>query len=163
MRLRLVLVVLAVMVVGGAGVALAAHPTVAPSAVPSGFLAAHAKVNNIPLATLERALRSKKADLFIEHGHLDPNQATTFYTHPGPTFYVVVSGAVINENVSGSECRRKTYAQGPRLRRAQRRPRPPAHGGRRRRGLLRRLAAPAQHRTRPQAGQPARGVPLSVG
>jgi hypothetical protein len=112
MRLRLVLVVLALMVVGGAGVALAAHPTADPATVPRGFLAAHVKVNNIPLATLERALRSKKADLFIEHGHLDPNQATAFSTHPGPTFYVVVSGAVINENVSGGECRRKTYAKG---------------------------------------------------
>jgi hypothetical protein len=112
MRLRLLLAVLVLTVVGGGAVALAAHPTADPEMVPRGFLAAHSKVNNIPLATLEKALKSRKADLFLEHGRLGPNEATAFFTHPGPTFYVVVAGAVTNENVAGGECRRKRYAKG---------------------------------------------------
>jgi len=89
MRLRLVVPILGVVAACGAGVAVAAHPQVDPAQVPPGFLTAHSTINNIPAASIERALRSGKADMFIEHARLTPNQATGYHTHPGPAFVVV--------------------------------------------------------------------------
>jgi hypothetical protein len=112
MRLKLVVPVLGVVAVCGVGVAMAAHPQVDPAGVPPGFLTAHSTVNNIPAASIERALRSGKADLFIEHARLTPNQATGYHTHPGPAFVAVRSGSVRLDEVTADGCRRRSYGEG---------------------------------------------------
>lgn len=112
MRLKHVVPVLAVVAACGAGVAVAAHPQVDPAEVPPGFLTAHSAVNNIPAASIQRALRSGKADLFIEHARLTPNQATGFHTHPGPAFVVVQRGSVRLDEATADGCRRRSYGQG---------------------------------------------------
>jgi hypothetical protein len=111
-RVKHVLITLAVVSAGGAGVALAAHPQADPAEVPTGFLTAHSTVNNIPASTIARALRSGKADLFIEHGRLGPDEATRFHTHPGPAFVAVQRGSLRYEEVVGDRCRRRSYGVG---------------------------------------------------
>jgi hypothetical protein len=112
MRLKLVVPILGVVAACGAGVAVAAHPQVDPAQVPTGFLTAHSTVNNIPAASIERALRSGKADVFIEHARLTPNQETGYHTHPGPAFVVVQRGSVRLDEASADGCRRRGYGQG---------------------------------------------------
>jgi hypothetical protein len=112
MRLKKVLPVAGVLTICAATVAVAAHPQVDPATVPTGFLTAHTTVNDLPVRTIERALRSGRADLFIEHAQLDPNEATSFHTHPGPAFVVVQRGSVRLEEAAGGRCRRRSYGQG---------------------------------------------------
>jgi hypothetical protein len=95
-----------------AGAALASHPQIDPATVPVGFLTAHASVNNIPAASIERAFRSGKADVFIEHARLAPNQAVAFHVHPGPSFIVVQKGSLRYEEAAGGRCVRKNYGVG---------------------------------------------------
>jgi hypothetical protein len=102
----------AVCAAGAAVVAVAAHPQVDPATVPTGFLTAHTTVNNIPAETIERALRSGKADLFVEHRRLAANEAIGFHTHPGPAFVAVQRGSVRLEEVDDGRCRRRGYGQG---------------------------------------------------
>jgi hypothetical protein len=96
----------------GTGVAVAAHPQVDPTTVPEGFLAAHTTVNDISAASVARALRSGRADLFIEHVHLDAGEASPFHTHPGPAFVAVQRGSLRVEEDADGSCRRKSYGQG---------------------------------------------------
>jgi hypothetical protein len=112
MRLKHVFPILGVASACGAAAAVAAHPQVDPATVPTGFLTAHTTVNNIPVERIERALRSGRADLFIEHARLGRNQATAFHTHPGPAFVVVQKGSVRVEEAAGDRCRRRSYGQG---------------------------------------------------
>ncbi len=112
MRIRYVVPIVGLAVACGAVSALAAHPTVDPATVPTGILQAHTTVNNIPVATFTKALRSRKADVFIEHGRLDPGQSTGFHTHPGPAFVTVVRGSLVDESLVARQCRRKNYVAG---------------------------------------------------
>ena len=112
MRLKQVLPIVAVATVCGAGGALAAHPQVDPATVPTGFLAAHSTVNNIPVAVIERAVRQRRTDVFIQHARLEANQATEFHTHPGPVFVTVVAGSLTYEDAARGRCRRKTFVAG---------------------------------------------------
>jgi hypothetical protein len=98
--------------VGVAGAAFASHPQIDPKTVPVGFLTAHASVNNIPAAVVERALRSGKADVFLEHGRLAPNQAAAFHVHPGPSFVTVQTGSLRYEEANDGRCVRKSYGVG---------------------------------------------------
>jgi hypothetical protein len=111
MRVGLVLPILAVGAACGAGAALAAHPQVDPNTVPVGFLTAHSTVNNIPASAIARALKSGKADVFIEHARLAPNQAGDFHTHPGPSFITVQRGSLRYEEATGGRCLRKNFGQ----------------------------------------------------
>jgi hypothetical protein len=112
MRVRHVLPILAVGVACGAGAALAAHPQVDPNTVPVGFLTAHSTVNKIPASVIARALRSGKADVFIEHARLAPNQAVDFHVHPGPSFITVQAGSLRYEEATGGRCLRKSFGVG---------------------------------------------------
>jgi hypothetical protein len=98
--------------VGVAGGALASHPQINPATVPVGFLTAHSTVNNIPADAIQRAFRSGKADVFIEHGRLGPNQAVAFHTHPGPSFLTVQTGSVRYEEADAGRCLRRSFGVG---------------------------------------------------
>jgi quercetin dioxygenase-like cupin family protein len=109
---RVLPAVIAAFAAAGAAVALAAHPQVDPATVPTGFLTAHTRVNDVPTAVLERALRSRRTDVFLQHARLNPTEAGPFHTHPGPAFVTVVAGSLINEEEVRGRCRVKTYVRG---------------------------------------------------
>lgn len=113
MRLKRILAVAGVLSVGGAGAALAAHVTqVDPATVPTGFLAAHNKVEKIRISSLARAVKHHSADVFIQHARLGANEATGWHTHPGPVFVEVVRGSVTYEDAAHGKCRQATYDAG---------------------------------------------------
>jgi quercetin dioxygenase-like cupin family protein len=113
MRLRRTLAVAGVLSVGGAGAALAAHVTqVDPATVPTGFLAAHNKVEGIRISSLARAVKHGRADVFVQHVRLAANEATGWHTHPGPVLVEVVRGSVIYEEAAHRGCERVTYDAG---------------------------------------------------
>jgi hypothetical protein len=104
---RRIVLITAVVLACFAGGAIANHPQVDPATVPTGFLTAHSTVNNVPVTSIERALRSGKADVFIEHQRLTANQSAGFVTTPGPAFYVVQKGSATFAESAGGECRTK--------------------------------------------------------
>jgi quercetin dioxygenase-like cupin family protein len=113
MRLRRTLAVAGVLSVGGAGAALAAHVTqVDPATVPTGFLAAHNKVEGIRISSLARAIKHGRADVFVQHVRLAANEATGWHTHPGPVLVEIVRGSVTYEEAAHGECQRVTYDAG---------------------------------------------------
>ena len=111
MRLRYIVALGGVAAVAGtAGVAVGSHPQLDPNTVPLGFMTAHTRVNDIPAAAIAKALKSGKADVFLQHLRLAPNEAVPFHTHPGPSFIVVQGGSVIyKEAAGGGRCLRKSY------------------------------------------------------
>jgi hypothetical protein len=111
-RMRLFAIV-GVATVCSAGVALATHVTeVDPEGVPTGFLAAHNKVEGIKISSIARAVEHGKADVFIQHVSFEPNQDTGWHTHPGPVFVEVVKGSLTYEDAHDGKCRRLTYHKG---------------------------------------------------
>ena len=112
-----------------AGAAIANHVTQAdPAAVPTGFLAAHNSIEEIPLSALARAVTPNGADIFIQHVRLDANAPTGWHTHPGPALVEVVKGSVTYEEAKANVCRQTTYNPGG-LRRPRLRPCPPRDRG----------------------------------
>jgi quercetin dioxygenase-like cupin family protein len=113
MMLKRTLAVAGVLSVGGAGAALASHVTqVDPATVPTGFLAAHNKVEGIRISGIARAVKHGRADVFVQHVQLAPKEATGWHTHPGPVLVHVVRGSVTYEDAAHGECERKTYDAG---------------------------------------------------
>jgi hypothetical protein len=111
-RMR-VLAIAGVATICGAGAAFAAHVTeVDPGTVPTGFLAAHNKVEGIRVSSLARAVDDGKADVFIQHARLGPNVAADWHTHPGPVFVEVVKGSLTYEDAVHGQCRQLTYQAG---------------------------------------------------
>ena len=107
------LAVAGVATVCGAGAALASHVTqVDPATVPTGFLAAHNKVEGIRVSAVARAVDRGRADVFIQHVRLAGNEATAWHTHPGPVFVEVVKGSLTYEAAEHGDCRRITYEAG---------------------------------------------------
>lgn len=99
----------AVAALTGGAVALAAHVTqVDPATVPTGFLAAHNSITDVPVGPFKRAVKRNGADFFVQHVRLGPNAPTGWHTHPGPALVTVVKGALTYEDA----CRRVTYAPG---------------------------------------------------
>jgi quercetin dioxygenase-like cupin family protein len=113
MRKTRILAIAGVATVCGAGAAFAAHVTeVDPATVPTGFLAAHNKVEGIRISSLARAVDDGKADVFIQHARFAANQDTGWHTHPGPVFVEVVKGSLIYEDARHGMCKRITYQAG---------------------------------------------------
>jgi hypothetical protein len=113
MRRTRLIAIAGVATVCSAGVALAAHVTqVDPATVPTGFLAAHNKVEGIRISSIAQAVKHGKADVFIQHARLAANEATPWHTHPGPVFVEVVKGSLIYEDAHHGKCRRLTYEAG---------------------------------------------------
>jgi hypothetical protein len=85
----------AITALGGTGVALAAHVVqVDPATVPTGFLAAHNEIDDVPVSAFARAAASGGADVFVQHVRLGPNSPTGWHTHPGPALVSVVRGSL---------------------------------------------------------------------
>lgn len=99
----------AVAALTGGAVALAAHVTqVDPATVPTGFLAAHNSITDVPVEPFRRAVKRNGGDFFVQHVRLGANAPTGWHTHPGPAFVTVVKGALTYEDA----CRRATYGPG---------------------------------------------------
>jgi quercetin dioxygenase-like cupin family protein len=93
----------------GGGTAIAAHVMqVDPATVPTGFLAAHNSIGDVPVAPFARAVTPNGADFFVQHVRLSANAATGWHTHPGPAFVMIVRGVLTYEDA----CRRATYSPG---------------------------------------------------
>jgi quercetin dioxygenase-like cupin family protein len=107
------LAIAGVVTVAGAGAAFATHVSqVDPATVPTGFLAAHNKVEGIRIASLARAVDDGKADVFVQHVSFTANQDTGWHSHPGPVFVQVVRGLLIYEDALHGKCRRIIYRAG---------------------------------------------------
>lgn len=103
----------AIAVLVGAGAAAASHVTqVDPATVPTGFLAAHISIDDVPVSALARAVKPDGADVFVQHVRLDANTPTGWHTHPGPALVTVVRGSLTYENAQANECRRVVYPAG---------------------------------------------------
>jgi quercetin dioxygenase-like cupin family protein len=95
------------------GVALAGHITIVdPSTVPTGMLAAHNSIDDVPVSALARAVKPDGADLFVQHVRLGPNVATGWHTHPGPALVAVVDGSLTYEDAKANRCNRIVYGEG---------------------------------------------------
>lgn len=113
MRFKRAFAVAGILTVAGSGAALASHVMqVDPTTVPTGFLAAHNKVEGIRVSSIARAVDDGRADVFIQHARLAANEATGWHTHPGPAIVEVVRGSVTYEDAQHGECRRVTYDAG---------------------------------------------------
>ncbi len=103
----------AIAVLAVAGGALANHVTeVDPATVPTGFLAAHNSIRDVPVAALARAVTPDGTDAFIQHVRLGPNVPTGWHTHPGPAIVTVVKGSVTYEDAKANKCNDVTYLAG---------------------------------------------------
>ena len=100
-------------VLGGAGAAVASHVTqVDPATVPTGFLAAHNSIKEVPAAALARAVNPDGADIFVQHVRLGANGATGWHTHPGPALVAVVKGALTYQDAATNRCNSIPYEPG---------------------------------------------------
>jgi quercetin dioxygenase-like cupin family protein len=95
------------------GAALASHVTqVDPATVPTGFLAAHNAIGDVPVSALARAVTPDGTDLFIQHVRLGANAATGWHTHPGPALVTVVGGSLTYQDAKANRCNSVIYAAG---------------------------------------------------
>ena len=86
----------------GGGAALASHVTEAdPATVPTGFLAAHNAIEDVPVGPFRRAVKRNGGDFFVQHVRLGANASTGWHTHPGPAFVTVVKGSLVYEDACG--------------------------------------------------------------
>jgi quercetin dioxygenase-like cupin family protein len=108
-RLKWPATLAAVAALTGGAVALASHVTqVDPATVPTGFLAAHNVIEDVPVGPFKRAVKRNGGDFFVQHVRLGANAPTGWHTHPGPAFVTVVKGALTYEDA----CTRQTYGPG---------------------------------------------------
>src|SRR5919201_2515512 len=113
MRLTLMLAIAAVGALAVAGAAIANHvPQVDPATVPTGMLAEHNAIRDVPVSALARAVSPDGADLFVQHVRFLPNMASGWHTHPGPALVEVVKGSLTYEDEQASQCRDVTYTAG---------------------------------------------------
>ena len=113
MRVKAVLALAAVTTLAGAGAAIANHVAqVDPAAVPTGFLAAHNSIADVPVEALVRAANPNGADVFVQHARLAANASTGWHTHPGPALVAVVKGSLTYEDAKANTCRDTTYGPG---------------------------------------------------
>jgi hypothetical protein len=112
MRRRTAVVLIMASLVGS-GVAAASHVTqLDPATIPTGFLAAHNSIGDVPVSALARAVNPDGTDVFIQHVRLGSNSATGWHTHPGPAFVTVVKGSLTYEDAHANACRRIVYSSG---------------------------------------------------
>jgi hypothetical protein len=113
MRVKVVVVLAIVSALAGAGAAIANHVTqLDPASVPTGFLAAHNHIGDVPISAVARAASSDGADVFVQHVRLPANVATGWHTHPGPALVAVVKGSLTYEDAQADTCRRVPYEPG---------------------------------------------------
>jgi quercetin dioxygenase-like cupin family protein len=97
----------------GVGAAAAGHVLqVDPAVVPTGFLAAHNSIDDVPVSALARAVNPNGADIFVQHVRLGSNSPTGWHTHPGPALVSVVKGSLTYEDAKANRCNRVVYRAG---------------------------------------------------
>lgn len=93
--------------------ALAGHVAVVPPAtVPTGMLAAHSSIDDVPVSALARAVAPDGTDLFVQHVRLEANVATGWHTHPGPALVAIADGSLTYEDAHANRCNRIVYQEG---------------------------------------------------
>jgi quercetin dioxygenase-like cupin family protein len=103
----------AAVALAAAGAAIANHVTqVDPATVPTGFLAAHNSIRDVPVSALARAVTPDGTDAFIQHVRLGPDVPTGWHTHPGPAIVTVVRGSVTYEDAEANTGKAVTYVAG---------------------------------------------------
>jgi hypothetical protein len=113
MRMKVLLALAGLTALAAAGAAIATHVTpVDPATVPTGFLAAHNSIGDVPVSALARAVEPDGADVFVQHVRLPANASTGWHTHPGPALVAVVKGSLTYEDAKGNTCRRPMYGPG---------------------------------------------------
>jgi len=113
MHVKRLAVTAAVVVAVAAGAASATHvPIVDPATVPTGFLAAHNSIDDVPISAIARAAASGGADAFVQHVRLPSGASTGWHTHPGPAIVTVVRGSLTYEDGAQNRCRQIPYAAG---------------------------------------------------
>ena len=113
MQTRWIPALAAIAVLAFAGGALANHVTqIDPATVPTGFLAAHNAVRDVPVSALARAVTPNGTDVLIQHVRLGPNVPTGWHTHPGPAIVDVVKGSITYEQAQANRCVDATYTAG---------------------------------------------------
>src|SRR5215211_5283331 len=106
MRLKVVLALVTAVVVVGTGTAIASHVPVAdPATVPTGFLAAHNHIADVPISAIARAAKPNGADVFVQHLRFLPNEAFPWHTHPGPVIATVVSGSLTYQDTAHTKAK----------------------------------------------------------
>ena len=104
--------VASIVLVGG-GTAVASHVTqVDPDTVPTGFLAAHSSIDQVPVSALARAVKPGGADVFVQHVRLGANAPTGWHTHPGPALVTVVKGSLTYQDAHANVCSSVPYVAG---------------------------------------------------
>jgi hypothetical protein len=112
-RLKIMLALSTVTALAGAGAAIANHvPQVNPATVPTGMLAEHNAIADVPISAFARAVNPDGADVFVQHVRLDPNAATGWHTHPGPALVAIVDGSLTYEDAQANRCVDATYETG---------------------------------------------------
>ena len=95
------------------GAAVASHVTqLDPATVPTGFLAAHSSIEDVPVSALARAVTPDGTDVFIQHVRLGPDAPTGWHTHPGPAIVTLAGGSLTYEDAAANTCRRATFEAG---------------------------------------------------
>jgi hypothetical protein len=95
------------------GAAVASHVTVVdPATVPTGMLAAHNSIDDVPVSALARAVKPDGTEFYVQHVRLGPNVATGWHTHPGPALVAVVDGSLTYEDAKANSCDRIVYDEG---------------------------------------------------
>jgi len=95
------------------GAAAAGHVAVVdPATVPTGMLAAHNSIDDVPVAALARAVKPDGTELYVQHVRLGANVATGWHTHPGPALVAVVDGSLTYEDAKANGCNRIVYDEG---------------------------------------------------
>jgi hypothetical protein len=114
MRSKLIRAFVAAALLVSGGVALAGHVTqVDPATVPTGFLAAHNSIDDVPVSALARAVQPDGTDVHVQHVRLGANAPTGWHTHPGPALVTVVKGSLVYEDAAtANRCRRLVYSAG---------------------------------------------------
>jgi quercetin dioxygenase-like cupin family protein len=113
MKRRHVLALGAVTALGGAATTLASHVMhVDPAAVPTGVLAAHNVIADVPVNSLARGVTPDGTEVTIQHARLPANAATSWHTHPGPGIVTIVRGALTYEDAAANRCHAVTYTAG---------------------------------------------------
>ena len=113
MRLKLMLALVAIAALAVAGAAIANHvPQVNPATVPTGMLAEHNAIADVPVSALARAVTPEGTEMFVQHVRLGANAATGWHTHPGPALVAVVDGSVTYQDAEATRCVDTTYTAG---------------------------------------------------
>lgn len=113
MRLRYMVVVALTIATMSANVVLVGHVgQIDPATVPTGFLASHTAVSEIPVDALAKAVQPDGASVLVQHVRLGSNSATGWHTHPGPAIVSIVRGSLTYEDAASNRCRQKTYPAG---------------------------------------------------